>query len=219
MAAVLCAVAIGWAVLLPLAPLLHGSRMPRFVRVLAWAPYVAGSLVCHQRADRSFTTRSVTWPVCGRCAGLYLSAAVGAVLMSVLLAHLPPFRRAGRTLLMSVAIFGITMVGFGLSREFLLSIALLAASGMADTVSVVIRSTLLQVLTPDHLLGRVSAVNAIFIGSSNEIGAFESGAAARLLGTVPAVVFGGLATLVVVGVTAVKVPALRQLKQIAANSQ
>jgi hypothetical protein len=80
MAAVLCAVAIGWAVLLPLAPLLHGSRMPRFVRVLAWAPYVAGSLVCHQRADRSFTIRSVTWPVCGRCAGLYLSAAVGAVL-------------------------------------------------------------------------------------------------------------------------------------------
>jgi MFS family permease len=150
---------------------------------------------------------------------LRAAPAAGAVLMSVLLAHLPPFRRAGRTLLMSVAIFGITMVGFGLSREFLLSIALLAASGMADTVSVVIRSTLLQVLTPDHLLGRVSAVNAVFIGSSNEIGAFESGTAARLIGTVPAVVFGGLATLVVVGVTAVKVPALRQLKQIAADSQ
>jgi hypothetical protein len=85
---------------------------------------------------------------------------------------------------------------------------------MADTVSVVIRSTLLQVLTPGHLLGRVSAVNAIFIGSSNEIGAFESGTAARLIGTVPAVVFGGMATLVVVAITAVKVPSLRRLGRI-----
>jgi hypothetical protein len=81
-------------------------------------------------------------------------------------------------------------------------------------VSVVIRSTLLQVLTPGHLLGRVSAVNAIFIGSSNEIGAFESGTAARLIGTVPAVVFGGMATLVVVAITAVKVPSLRRLRSI-----
>ena len=164
----------------------------------------------------------ITDPDIGETQGLGVlraAPAVGAVLMSLVLAHLPPFRRAGRALLVSVAIFGVTMVGFGLSRNFLLSIALLAASGMADTVSVVIRSTLLQVLTPDHLLGRVSAVNAIFIGSSNEIGAFESGAAARLIGTVPAVVFGGLATLVVVGVTAVKVPALRRLKQIAATSQ
>jgi MFS family permease len=145
---------------------------------------------------------------------LRASPAVGAVVMSLLLAHLPPLRRAGRTLLVSVALFGLCMIGFGLSRNFLLSIALLAASGMADTVSVVVRSTLLQVLTPDHLLGRVSSVNAIFIGSSNEIGAFESGTAARLLGTVPAVVLGGLATLVVVAVTAVKVPTLRRLKAI-----
>jgi MFS family permease len=145
---------------------------------------------------------------------LRASPAVGAVVMSLLLAHLPPLRRAGRTLLVSVALFGLSMIGFGLSRNFLLSIALLAASGMADTVSVVVRSTLLQVLTPDHLLGRVSSVNAIFIGSSNEIGAFESGTAARLFGTVPAVVLGGFATLVVVGVTALKVPALRQLKGI-----
>jgi len=145
---------------------------------------------------------------------LRASPAVGAVVMSLLLAHLPPLRRAGRTLLVSVALFGLCMIGFGLSRNFLLSIALLAASGMADTVSVVVRSTLLQVLTPDHLLGRVSSVNAIFIGSSNEIGAFESGTAARLLGTVPAVVLGGLATLVVVAVTAVKVPMLRRLKGI-----
>jgi hypothetical protein len=145
---------------------------------------------------------------------LRAAPAVGAVLMSLVLAHLPPLRRAGRALLIGVALFGLSIIGFGLSRSFLLSLALLAASGMADTVSVVIRSTLLQVLTPDHLLGRVSSVNAIFIGSSNEIGAFESGTAARLLGTVPAVVLGGLATLVVVAVTAVKVPGLRRLKEI-----
>jgi MFS family permease len=146
---------------------------------------------------------------------LRAAPAIGAVTMSVLLAHLPPLRRAGRTLLYSVALFGLCMIGFGLSRNFLLSIALLAASGMADTVSVVIRSTLLQVLTPSHLLGRVSSVNAIFIGSSNEIGAFESGTAARLIGTVPAVVLGGMATLAVVAVTAVKVPSLRRLRSIA----
>ena len=145
---------------------------------------------------------------------LRAAPAVGAVLMSLALAHLPPFRRAGRALLLSVALFGLSIIGFGLSGHFLLSIALLAVSGMADTVSVVIRSTLLQVLTPDHLLGRVSSVNAIFIGSSNEIGAFESGTAARLIGTVPSVVFGGLATLVVVAATAAKVPQLRGLKEI-----
>jgi MFS family permease len=145
---------------------------------------------------------------------LRAAPAVGAVTMSVLLAHLPPLRQAGRTLLYSVALFGLCMIGFGLSRNFLLSIALLGASGMADTVSVVIRSTLLQVLTPTNLLGRVSAVNAIFIGSSNEIGAFESGTAARLIGTVPAVVLGGMATLVVVAITAVKVPSLRRLGRI-----
>jgi hypothetical protein len=85
---------------------------------------------------------------------------------------------------------------------------------MFDTISVVIRSTLLQVMTPDHLLGRVASVNAIFIGSSNELGAFESGTAARLIGTVPSVVAGGLATLLVVLVTAVKVPTLRKLQEI-----
>ena len=146
---------------------------------------------------------------------LRAAPAVGAVLMSVVLAHRPPLRQAGKALLISVVVFGLSIIGFGLSRDFLLSLALLAVSGMSDTVSVVIRSTLLQVLTPVHLLGRVSSVNAIFIGSSNEIGAFESGAAARLIGTVPSVVvLGGLATLVVVAVTAVKVPELRRLKEI-----
>jgi MFS family permease len=145
---------------------------------------------------------------------LRASPAVGAVLMSLIMAHRPPLRRAGRTLLICVAVFGLSMIGFGLSRNFVLSAVLLTLSGMADTVSVVIRSTLLQVLTPPQLLGRVAAVNAIFIGSSNEIGAFESGTAAKLLGTVPSVVLGGLVTLVVVALTAIKVPALRRLREI-----
>ena len=118
-------------------------------------------------------------------------------------------RRAGRTLFVCVAGFGLCWIFFALSRSFWLSLALLAVSGMLDNVSVVIRSTLLTLRTPEHLLGRVSAVNQIFIGSSNEIGSFESGVAARLLGTVNSVIFGGLMTLGVVGVTAWKIPALR----------
>ncbi len=145
---------------------------------------------------------------------LRAAPAVGAVIMSVVLAHRPPLQRAGRTLFGNVALFGLTMIGFGLSRDFLLSLALLALSGMADTVSVVVRSTLLQMGTPSHLLGRVLAVNSIFIGSSNEIGAFESGVAARLFGAVPSVVLGGVATLTVVGVTASKVPELRRLRKL-----
>jgi len=126
----------------------------------------------------------------------------------------PVRRHAGRTLLVVVAVFGVSMIVFGLSPSFALSLVALGVSGMVDTVSVVVRSTLLQVLTPEHLLGRVSSVNAIFIGSSNEIGAFESGVAAKLLGTVISVVLGGLATLVVVTVTAVRVPELRRLREI-----
>ncbi len=145
---------------------------------------------------------------------LRAAPAAGAVLMSLVLAHRPPLRRAGRTLLANVALFGVTMIGFALSRNFALSLALLAASGMFDTVSVVVRSTLLQVLTPDYLLGRVSSVNAIFIGSSNEIGAFESGLAARLLGTVPSVVLGGFATLGVVAAVGWGMPELRRLREI-----
>src|SRR6185437_10221378 len=145
---------------------------------------------------------------------LRAAPAAGAVVMSLALAHRPPLARAGRTLLVNVALFGISMIVFGVSRNFGLSLGALVASGMVDTVSVVVRSTLLQVLTPEHLLGRVSAVNAIFIGSSNEIGAFESGVAAKLLGTVPSVVLGGVATLAVVGMTAWRVPQLRRLKEI-----
>ena len=145
---------------------------------------------------------------------LRAAPAAGAVIMSLWLAHRPPLARAGRTLLVSVAVFGLAMIGFGLSRSFPLSLGLLALSGMVDTVSVVVRSTLLQIFTPDALLGRVSAVNAVFIGSSNEIGAFESGLTARLLGTVPSVLVGGVLTLVTVGVTAWRAPALRRLREL-----
>ncbi len=145
---------------------------------------------------------------------LRAAPAAGAVTMGIFLAHRPPFQRAGRTMLLAVAVFALSIIGFGLSRDFYLSLALLALSGMADNVSVVIRSTLIQLLTPAHMLGRVSAVNSIFIGSSNELGAFESGVAARLLGAVPAVVLGGTAALAVVGVTARLVPRLRALGRI-----
>ncbi len=113
---------------------------------------------------------------------LRAAPAAGAVLMSVFLAH-RKLRRAGRTLLLCVAGFGLCWIFFAISRWFWLSLILLAVSGMLDSVSVVIRSTLLAIRTPQHLLGRVSAVNQIFIGSSNEIGSFESGVAAKLLGS------------------------------------
>jgi len=145
---------------------------------------------------------------------LRAAPAAGAVTMGIFLAHRPPFQRAGRTMLLAVAVFALSIIGFGLSRDFYLSLALLALSGMADNVSVVIRSTLIQLLTPPHMLGRVSAVNSIFIGSSNELGAFESGVAARLLGAVPAVVLGGSAALAVVGLTTRLVPRLRALGRI-----
>jgi len=142
---------------------------------------------------------------------LRAAPAAGAVVASVYLAHRAPFRRAGKTMLYAVATFAICIIIFGLSRSFLLSLTVLAISGMADNVSVLIRSTLLQTLTPEHLLGRVSSVNSIFVGSSNELGAFESGVAARLLGTVLSVVLGGAASLGVVGVIAARVPRLRKL--------
>ncbi|MEI6471643.1 MAG: MFS transporter [Holophagaceae bacterium] len=145
---------------------------------------------------------------------LRAAPAVGSVLMGFTMAHLPPMRQAGRTLLTCVALFGACMIAFALSRSFTLSLLLLAASGAVDNVSVVLRSTLLQMVTPEHMLGRVSSVNQVFIGSSNEIGAFESGLAARLLGLIPSVVFGGCMTLLVVAGTAWKVPELRKMDRI-----
>jgi MFS family permease len=135
----------------------------------------------------------------------------GAVLMSLLLAWRPPMRRTGRTLFIAVSGFGASIILFALSRSFALSLALLFLSGLFDNISVVIRATVMQLVTPDEMRGRVASVNGIFIGSSNEIGSFESGVAARLMGLVPSVVFGGAMTLLVVAVTAKAAPLLRRL--------
>lgn len=142
---------------------------------------------------------------------LRASPAIGAVVTSILLARRREWDHTGHVLLWTVAGFGTCMVLFGLSTSFYLSVGLLIASGMFDMVSVVIRSTLLQTRTPEAMLGRVSSVNQIFIGSSNEIGMFESGVTARWWGAGPSVVIGGLATLGVVGTVAWFVPSLRKL--------
>jgi hypothetical protein len=123
--------------------------------------------------------------------------AIGALVMSAALTRWPLQRRVGRKLLVSVAVFGLCMVVFGLSTSFALSFAALAISGAADTVSVVVRQTLVQLETPDEMRGRVSAVSSIFIGASNQLGEFESGATAALLGPVGSVVLGGLGTIVI----------------------
>jgi MFS family permease len=142
---------------------------------------------------------------------LRAAPAIGAVATSIVLARRKDWAHTGHVLLWSVFGFGACMVLFGLSTSFYLSVALLIASGVFDMVSVVIRSTLLQARTPEALLGRVSSVNQIFIGSSNEIGMFESGVTARWWGTAPSVVIGGVATLGVVGAIAWFVPTLRRL--------
>ena len=131
--------------------------------------------------------------------------------MSLFLAYNPPLRNAGKALLIGVTGFGVCMVSFALSKNFYLSLVLLMLSGMFDNISVVIRQTIMQLMTPDEVRGRVAAVNSIFIGSSNEIGSFESGLAASLMGLVPSVIFGGVMTLLVVSVTAVVAPVLRKL--------
>ncbi len=139
---------------------------------------------------------------------------VGAVVMSLVIVHRPPFVRAGRTLALAVCGFGIFTIGFGLSTSFWLSVLMLALAGASDMVSVSIRSNLLQTITPTHLFGRVSSVNSVFVGSSNEIGMFESGVTAQLFGTVPSVVLGGAATLVVVATIFGRNPKLRGLRRI-----
>jgi len=139
---------------------------------------------------------------------------VGALIVAFALAHFPIEKNMGKTLLWCVAGFGLSMIGFALSTWFWLSLLFLFLSGVFDGVSVVIRSTLLQTLTPENMKGRVSAVNNIFIGSSNEIGMFESGVAARILGVVNSVVFGGCMTLLTVIITAWKSPTLRKLQKL-----
>jgi MFS family permease len=145
--------------------------------------------------------------------GLLRSApAIGAVVMSAVLTHARPFQRTGRVLLRCVALYGFAMIAFGLSTNFTLAVVTLIVSGAADMVSVFIRSTLLTTRTPPEMLGRVMSVNGIFVGSSNEIGAFESGVTADWFGAVPSVVLGGALTLVVVAVTAWRNPTLRDLR-------
>jgi MFS family permease len=138
--------------------------------------------------------------------------AIGAILMSVVLTFHPPVKNSGPLLLFSIFGFGLTMIVFALSKNFYLSAFVLFLSGAFDDVSVVIRSSILQIFTSDEMKGRVAAVNSIFIGSSNELGAFESGVAARLMGLVPSVIFGGAMTLLIVTFVAIKSPALRNLK-------
>lgn len=145
---------------------------------------------------------------------LNAAPAVGAVLMALVLAARPPLERAGHALLVSVVGFGIATIVFGLSRSFPLSLAALFVLGALDNVSVVIRSALLQLLTPDELRGRVASVNSLFIGTSNELGGFESGALATAVGPVASVVLGGIGTIVTVLAIAAKWPALRRLGRV-----
>ena len=143
--------------------------------------------------------------------GLLRSApGVGAATMAVLLAHRPLRRRVGATMLWCVAGFGVFTIVFGISRSLIISIIALLFTGAADMVSVVIRATLVQLATPDEMRGRVNAVDMLFIGASNELGQFESGVTAHWFGVVPAVVLGGVGTLVVIGLWAWLFPELRQ---------
>jgi MFS family permease len=136
---------------------------------------------------------------------------LGAICMGLLLAVRPPFERGGVALLTAVVTFGIATIVFGLSTSFPLSLAALFVLGAADNISVVIRATVLQLLTPDSMRGRVSAVSIIFIGTSNEVGEFESGVAAEFMGLVPSVLFGGTMTLVTVAAVAAIWPELVRL--------
>ncbi len=137
--------------------------------------------------------------------------ALGAVAVGVWLARNPIQRNAGRILLVAVACFGLCIIGFGLSRVFWLSAFFLLLSGVCDGVSVVMRSTILQLATPDEMRGRVSSINGLFVGSSNELGAFYAGSMARLLGLVPAVVLGGCVTISIALAAAWRAPRLRRL--------
>jgi MFS family permease len=139
---------------------------------------------------------------------------VGAFVMAFLLAHLPPLKKAGKTLLGAVLGFGLATVVFGFSRNFLLSVLMLGLLGALDNVSVVIRATLMLTSVPDVMRGRISAVNGIFIGMSNELGTFESGLLASLVGPVIAVWSGGIGTIVVVLLVGGLFPEMRRLKSL-----
>ena len=143
---------------------------------------------------------------------LRAAPAIGAVIMGLIMTKRPLTHNAGKNLLVTVFLFGLSILLFGISTNFYLSLFALGLSGAFDQVSVVIRALIRELETPENMKGRVSSVDSIFIGSSNEIGAFESGLAAKLLGTVPSVIFGGCMTLIVVVLIALKYPKLRKLK-------
>jgi len=143
---------------------------------------------------------------------LRAAPSVGAVFTALIITRFTPKYKTGVILLAAVALYGFTMIAFALSDIFILSLFMLFLSGVFDGVSVVIRSTILQLFTPDEMRGRVSSVNSIFIGSSNEIGAFESGIMAKALGLIPSVVFGGFMTVFVTGLTSLLAPSLRKLE-------
>lgn len=138
------------------------------------------------------------------------SMGVGAAVMALSLAHLPPMKRPGTMMLWCVAAFGLGTILFGLSTNFMLSVAALIVMGAVDMVSVVVRQTLVQTSTPPAMLGRVNAVNLIFIGASNELGEFESGVTARWFGIVPSVVIGGIGSIVIAAIWALRFPELRR---------
>lgn len=142
---------------------------------------------------------------------LRAAPAVGALLTMFISAYVPLYKNAGKKLLIAIFAFGVCIIVFGISTIFWLSVLALFLSGVADGISVVIRQTILQLKTPDQMRGRVAAVNSIFVGSSNELGAFESGLTAKLMGTVTAVVFGGSMTLIIVLFTGAKLPSFRNL--------
>jgi len=142
---------------------------------------------------------------------LRAAPAVGAFLTMLTTAYIPIARKAGLKLLFAVFGFGVSIIVFGLSSVFWISVVALFFSGVTDGVSMVIRQTILQIKTPDHMRGRVSSVNSMFVGSSNELGAFESGLTAKLMGTVTAVVFGGTMTLITVLTTGIVSPSFRNL--------
>lgn len=144
----------------------------------------------------------------------WLNAAsdIGAIIIVITLTLFPLKKQQGKKLLMAVAGFGMCIIVFGLSTQFWLSFAILLLSGILDGISVVIRGTIVQLQTPDEMRGRVMSVNSMFINSSNELGQFESGVAARAMGVVPSVVFGGCITLLVVIVTWFKAPTLRKME-------
>jgi len=142
---------------------------------------------------------------------LRAAPSLGAMSMALLTTRLPPWKRPGHVLLVVVALFGVATIGFGLSTSFPLSLACLFFTGVFDNISVVIRLTMEQSLTPDRLRGRVSSVHYVFVGFSNELGGFESGSTAALFGPIASVVGGGIGTLLVVAVVAIAWPALRKL--------